>query len=242
MRVFDGSSFKMVVLGAKNGRDQAVERQGCRKLLYEEKGIQIGRQQIRRSHLVTTPGTDRNDQIIQKLMMNVSSGMMTSQEGIQIPRGTVDSFCPTAGEVVCVLLQRSRQNPIPIFHPSAMINHGTLGLLLAAVGLLLLPSSLLAFQFTAVVTLMAQQRTYYDTMTTTRLYDSETTFEVELDMPPSNSGNKARLKFGSVLSFQSEIVEVRYQLPFGLDVAPIKNLAVCTKDGAGGGMCRGMLD
>jgi hypothetical protein len=27
---------------------------------------------------------------------------------------------------------------------------------------------------------------------------------------------------------------VRYKLPFGLDVAPLKNLAVCTKDGSGG--------
>ena len=68
----------------------------------------------------------------------------------------------------------------------------------------------------------------------TRLYDSETIFEVELNMPPSNSGNRARLKFPSILSVPSELVEVRYALPFGLDVAPFKNLAVCTKDGAGG--------
>ncbi|KAG7347964.1 hypothetical protein IV203_016669 [Nitzschia inconspicua] len=70
--------------------------------------------------------------------------------------------------------------------------------------------------------------------TDTCLFDSQTIFEIELDMPPSNSGNKARLKFGSVLSVPSELVEVRYKLPFGLDVAPLKNLAVCTKDGAGG--------
>lgn len=71
-----------------------------------------------------------------------------------------------------------------------------------------------------------------------RLFDTDTNFEIELSMPPSNSGNRARLKFGSVLSVPSEVVEVRYKLPFGLDVAPLKNLAVCTKDGAGGGTFR----
>jgi hypothetical protein len=60
-------------------------------------------------------------------------------------------------------------------------------------------------------------------------------FEVELAVPPTNSGVTARLKFGSVLPGPSRIVQVRYQLPFGLDVAPQNNLAVCTKDGAGGG-------
>jgi hypothetical protein len=113
----------------------------------------------------------------------------------------------------------------------------TLDLLSVAVVLLLLPPLLLAFQANTDVRFMPQHRIYSNTLATTRLYDSGTTFQVELDMPPSNSGKKARLKFGSVLSVPSEIVEVRYQLPFGLDVAPIKNLAVCTKDGPGGGTC-----
>ena len=37
-----------------------------------------------------------------------------------------------------------------------------------------------------------------------------------------------------LLSVASEIVVVRYALPFGLDVAPKNNLVVCTKDGKGG--------
>jgi hypothetical protein len=61
-------------------------------------------------------------------------------------------------------------------------------------------------------------------------------FEIELAVPPTSSRVIARLKFASVLSVPSEIVQVRYKLPFGLDVAPQNNLAVCTKDGAGGGM------
>jgi hypothetical protein len=107
--------------------------------------------------------------------------------------------------------------------------------LLSAVTGLLLPSWSVSFQ--AVSTPWIQQRCALSRKQgNTQLFDSKTTFEVELDMPPSISGNKARLKFGSVLSVPSEIVEVRYKLPFGLDVAPLKNLAVCTKDGAGGGM------
>ncbi len=68
------------------------------------------------------------------------------------------------------------------------------------------------------------------------IHATDGTFEVELAVPPSNSGVIARLKFVSVLSVPSEIVQVRYKLPFGLDVAPQRNLAVCTKDGPGGGM------
>lgn len=59
-------------------------------------------------------------------------------------------------------------------------------------------------------------------------------FEISVAMPPRSSGLQANLAFDSVLSGHSEIVEVRYPLPFGLDVAPKNGLAVCTKDGAGG--------
>jgi hypothetical protein len=59
-------------------------------------------------------------------------------------------------------------------------------------------------------------------------------FEIEVKIPPSNSELMAQMKFNPVLSVPSEIVEVRYKLPFGLDVAPKDNLAICTKDGAGG--------
>jgi hypothetical protein len=118
-----------------------------------------------------------------------------------------------------------------------MIKPVTPGLSFVVINVLLLPP-LVAFQSSTAVTFLSQKPTYINSLTATRLCDSATTFEVELDMPPSNSGNKARLKFSSVLSVPSEIVEVRYQLPFGLDVAPIKNLAMCTKDGTGGGTCR----
>ena len=59
-------------------------------------------------------------------------------------------------------------------------------------------------------------------------------FEIEVALPPQNSGLVAKMKFDPVLSDDSEIVEVRYKLPFGLDVTPQNNLAVCTKDGPGG--------
>ena len=59
-------------------------------------------------------------------------------------------------------------------------------------------------------------------------------FELKIDMPPTGSGLQAELKLKPILSVPSEIVEVRYKLPFGLDVAPKNNLAVCTKDGSGG--------
>lgn len=59
-------------------------------------------------------------------------------------------------------------------------------------------------------------------------------FELSVAMPPSGSGLQANLAFESVLSVPSEIVEVRYTIPFGLNVEPKKGLAVCTQDGKGG--------
>ena len=59
-------------------------------------------------------------------------------------------------------------------------------------------------------------------------------FEVIVDMPPTGSNMQAQLKFKSVLNVPSEIVEVRYKIPFGLNVEPKNNLAICTKDGEGG--------
>jgi hypothetical protein len=92
-------------------------------------------------------------------------------------------------------------------------------------------SSSLSFQTTNAGQSLSSKR-----IVATQLHESKISeFQIELDMPPSGSVVKARLKFGSVLSVPSEIVEVRYKLPFGLDVAPLKNLAVCTKDGPGGG-------
>mmetsp|Transcript_8824 Transcript_8824/g.15981 ORF Transcript_8824/g.15981 Transcript_8824/m.15981 type:complete len:183 (+) Transcript_8824:125-673(+) len=59
-------------------------------------------------------------------------------------------------------------------------------------------------------------------------------FEVVLKMPPTGSDIQAKLKFEPVLDEPSEIVEVRYKIPFGLNVEPKNNLALCTKDGEGG--------
>lgn len=53
-------------------------------------------------------------------------------------------------------------------------------------------------------------------------------------MPPSGSGLQANMKIAPILSVPSKIVEVRYKVPFGLNVAPKNQLCVCTKDGAGG--------
>jgi hypothetical protein len=75
----------------------------------------------------------------------------------------------------------------------------------------------------------ATSRTTHSTSSGTRLYAEGSVFEVEVDIPPSNSGVSCKLKFGSILSVPSEIVEVRYKLPFGLNVEPKKNFAVVTK-------------
>jgi hypothetical protein len=71
-------------------------------------------------------------------------------------------------------------------------------------------------------------------VSSTRLAETTESFEISIDLPPSNSGLQANMQILSILSVPSEIVEVRYKLPFGLDVAPKKGLAVCTKDGQGG--------
>jgi len=57
---------------------------------------------------------------------------------------------------------------------------------------------------------------------------------MQVAMPPTNSGLQANLSFESVIEGDSEIVEVRYSLPFGLNVEPKNGLALCTKDGEGG--------
>eukprot|EP00587_Corethron_hystrix_P013712 CAMPEP_0113324750 /NCGR_PEP_ID=MMETSP0010_2-20120614/17249_1 /TAXON_ID=216773 ORGANISM="Corethron hystrix, Strain 308" /NCGR_SAMPLE_ID=MMETSP0010_2 /ASSEMBLY_ACC=CAM_ASM_000155 /LENGTH=143 /DNA_ID=CAMNT_0000184225 /DNA_START=261 /DNA_END=692 /DNA_ORIENTATION=+ /assembly_acc=CAM_ASM_000155 len=64
--------------------------------------------------------------------------------------------------------------------------------------------------------------------------NDRTPFEVNVAIPPSNSGLQAQMKIPPILPGPSELIEVRYGLPFGLDVAPSGGMAVCTKDGAGG--------
>jgi hypothetical protein len=58
--------------------------------------------------------------------------------------------------------------------------------------------------------------------------------EMEINMPPSNSGLQAQIKLKPILDGRSELIQVRYKLPFGLDVQPKNGMAVCTKDGPGG--------
>mmetsp|Transcript_7553 Transcript_7553/g.8346 ORF Transcript_7553/g.8346 Transcript_7553/m.8346 type:complete len:189 (-) Transcript_7553:83-649(-) len=80
---------------------------------------------------------------------------------------------------------------------------------------------------------LTQQRHYIDN---TRLFSATTDepFEIEITIPPKQSGVVARLRFPPVFSEPSELVAVRYGLPFGLNVEPQNNLATCTKDGLGG--------
>ena len=63
--------------------------------------------------------------------------------------------------------------------------------------------------------------------------EGENVVNLEVKVPPSTSGLLAQMKVKKLLA-DSEIVEVRYKLPFGLDVEPQKGRVVCTKDGAGG--------
>jgi hypothetical protein len=58
--------------------------------------------------------------------------------------------------------------------------------------------------------------------------------ELAIGMPPSGSGWQANMRIQPILSVPSEFVEVRYKVPFGLNVAPKNQLCVCTKDGPGG--------
>jgi hypothetical protein len=59
------------------------------------------------------------------------------------------------------------------------------------------------------------------------------TFELTLKLP-GREELIAQMKFKSVLEVPSELVEVRYSVPFGLDVEPKENFVRCTKDGPGG--------
>jgi hypothetical protein len=62
----------------------------------------------------------------------------------------------------------------------------------------------------------------------------DTKMDITVSLPGSRGDLLANLKLNPVLSTKSTLVEVRYAVPFGLDVQPKKGLAVCTKDGPGG--------
>merc|ERR1711966_575716 len=65
-----------------------------------------------------------------------------------------------------------------------------------------------------------------------RLSSDHERFELMVDLP--GEGLSAQMRFSPVLDVPSEIIEVRYALPFGLDVAPQDQMCKCTKDGKGG--------
>jgi hypothetical protein len=62
---------------------------------------------------------------------------------------------------------------------------------------------------------------------------TDETFELTITLP-GKQDLSAQMKFKSVLDVPSEIVQVRYKVPFGLNVEPKNNFALCTKDGPGG--------
>lgn len=59
-------------------------------------------------------------------------------------------------------------------------------------------------------------------------------FEITVILPPTEKRLAAQMNFAPVLDVPSEIIEVRYKVPFGLNVEPKDNLAVCTQAGANG--------
>lgn len=59
------------------------------------------------------------------------------------------------------------------------------------------------------------------------------TFDLMVTLP-GRGELSAQMRVKSVLDVPSELVEVRYKVPFGLNVEPKNNYAMCTKDGPGG--------
>jgi len=95
-------------------------------------------------------------------------------------------------------------------------------------------TSVIAFVTTDGKIRSTQQRHHIDTRLFSESSTTDEPFEIELTIPPKQSGVVARLRFPRVFSEPSELVAVRYGLPFGLNVEPQKNLALVTKDGPGG--------
>ncbi|KAL3805920.1 hypothetical protein HJC23_007881 [Cyclotella cryptica] len=96
----------------------------------------------------------------------------------------------------------------------------------------------------------SSHRTLIEHATTrTRMADDRKAFELMVDLP-GGKDLSAKMKFMPVLDAPSEIIEqnkqlnnnnashashrLLYQVPFGLDVAPKNNMAVCTKAGTAG--------
>lgn len=95
--------------------------------------------------------------------------------------------------------------------------------------------ALVAFCFMQQAQSFAPTTTFSPLATTElKMAEDPPMLEAELTMPPSNLGLSAQIKLRPVLDTPSELFEVRYKIPFGLDVQPQNGMAVCTKDGAGG--------
>ena len=62
----------------------------------------------------------------------------------------------------------------------------------------------------------------------------DATFQLVIDVPPSNSDVQVSMNIESILSVPSELIVVRYKVPFGLNIEPRKNFAIVTANGPGG--------
>ena len=63
---------------------------------------------------------------------------------------------------------------------------------------------------------------------------NKNTFQLVIDVPPSNSDVQVSMNIESILSVPSELIVVRYKVPFGLNIEPRKNFAIVTANGPGG--------
>jgi hypothetical protein len=70
--------------------------------------------------------------------------------------------------------------------------------------------------------------------TTSTGSSSKDTFQLVIDVPPSNSDVQVSMNIESILSVPSELIVVRYKVPFGLNIEPRKNFAIVTANGPGG--------
>jgi hypothetical protein len=59
-------------------------------------------------------------------------------------------------------------------------------------------------------------------------------FQVSIDLPPSNSEMQVTMGLDPILSVPSELIVVRYRVPFGLNVEPKRQFALVTAAGPGG--------
>jgi hypothetical protein len=71
-------------------------------------------------------------------------------------------------------------------------------------------------------------------ITNTNSNTNSNTFQLTIDLPPSNSDVQVQMTIESILSVPSELIVVRYKVPFGINIEPKKQFAYVTADGPGG--------